>query len=577
LHIPRPYGSPSGEFDLTDSILFLQTLDIPLIKIPATELVAGVSGESEERIREVFEQAAALAPCVLFIDEIDVISSNRQNASKDMERRIVSQLIGSMDALGEQRGTGSVIVVGATSRPDALDPALRRVGRFDHEICLGIPDRKARYQILHMICYDLKLKQPFDYDKLALLTPGYVGADLLALAQRAAAAAIKRVLWLKQEQQAEQTYLRSQSLSKSAVNRLAAAIGTGEVVNLTDDTLIMDVDDVEVTSTKEAEAVIPVQNGEPADEASAMAAEETTPAVDELPKEPESTDEQIITTTTEAEVNGGGGDNNEPKLPEEVTATIPTDETMDTSENGEVKVVDEGPATVEKPADEVNTAPEEPQIPEAEASPEQTPVLPTEETAPLAEPEHDSSMVVEEPKIEEPNIEEPKAAEPKAEEPKIEEPTSVATVPEKKVKLTLTLESMMQWLTNDVAVLTEDELKTLYITMDDFVEALKHVQPSAKREGFITIPDVTWKDIGSLQEIRDELKLAVLAPVRFPDKMERLGLTSASGVLLCGPPGCGKTLLAKAVANEAGINFISVKGPELLNMVSVFFSSGPLA
>jgi ribosome biogenesis ATPase len=81
--------------------------------------------------------------------------------------------------------------------------------------------------------------------------------------------------------------------------------------------------------------------------------------------------------------------------------------------------------------------------------------------------------------------------------------------------------------------------------MDDFVEALKYVQPSAKREGFITIPDVTWKDIGSLQDIRDELKLAVLAPVRFPDKLEKLGLTNPSGVLLCGPPGFGKTLLAK--------------------------------
>ncbi|CAD7083601.1 unnamed protein product [Hermetia illucens] len=91
-------------------------------------------------------------------------------------------------------------------------------------------------------------------------------------------------------------------------------------------------------------------------------------------------------------------------------------------------------------------------------------------------------------------------------------------------------------------------------------------KPRTKREGFITVPDVSWDDIGSLRNIREELQLAVLAPVKFPEKLKALGLTAPSGVLLCGPPGCGKTLLAKAIANEAGINFISVKGPELMNM-----------
>jgi len=100
------------------------------------------------------------------------------------------------------------------------------------------------------------------------------------------------------------------------------------------------------------------------------------------------------------------------------------------------------------------------------------------------------------------------------------------------------------------------------------VDAIKVMQPSAKREGFVTVPDTTWDDIGALEKIREELKLAVLAPVKYPEMLERLGLTAPSGVLLCGPPGCGKTLLAKAIANEAGINFISVKGPELMNMVS---------
>lgn len=132
-----------------------------------------------------------------------------------------------------------------------------------------------------------------------------------------------------------------------------------------------------------------------------------------------------------------------------------------------------------------------------------------------------------------------------------------------------TLFELLNWLDNppeDITFVSE-----FCITLEDFCEAVKVVQPSAKREGFITVPDVTWDDVGSLQDIREELKLAVLAPVKFPEKLARLGLSAPSGVLLCGPPGCGKTLLAKAIANEAGINFISVKGPELMNMV-MFFS-----
>lgn len=124
----------------------------------------------------------------------------------------------------------------------------------------------------------------------------------------------------------------------------------------------------------------------------------------------------------------------------------------------------------------------------------------------------------------------------------------------------------MSWL-RDVPPLTSAQLSDLTITMADFHEALRHVQPSSKREGFATVPDVTWDDVGSLKNVRAELQLCVLAPVRYAKQFLELGLSTPAGVLLCGPPGCGKTLLAKAVANEAGINFISVKGPELLNMV----------
>lgn len=115
--------------------------------------------------------------------------------------------------------------------------------------------------------------------------------------------------------------------------------------------------------------------------------------------------------------------------------------------------------------------------------------------------------------------------------------------------------------------LTEAQLAPLCITYADFLLALQQVQPSSKREGFATVPDVTWADIGALHATREELHMAIVQPIRRPELFSAVGIVAACGVLLWGPPGCGKTLLAKAVANESRANFISVKGPELLNKV----------
>jgi ribosome biogenesis ATPase len=115
------------------------------------------------------------------------------------------------------------------------------------------------------------------------------------------------------------------------------------------------------------------------------------------------------------------------------------------------------------------------------------------------------------------------------------------------------------------APLTEDQLQLLSITADDFAAALPTIQPSSKREGFATVPEVTWSDIGALEATREELEMSIVEPIKHPELFKAVGVNNSGGVLLWGPPGCGKTLLAKAVANESGANFISVKGPELLN------------
>ncbi|NXM51478.1 NVL protein, partial [Gymnorhina tibicen] len=327
-------------------------LELPMLKVAATEIVSGVSGESEQKLRELFEQAVSSAPCVLFIDEIDAITPKREVASKDMERRIVAQFLTCMDDLNNVAATTQVLVIGATNRPDSLDPALRRAGRFDREICLGIPDEGAREKILQTLCRKLKLPESFEFRHLARLTPGYVGADLMALCREAAMCTVNRVLITSEEHRRKPTH------------------------------------------------------------AGGSTAEGST---------------------------GVGAD-----------------------------ILDE-------------------------------------------------------------------------------------------------LQRLLDLL-KEQDPLPEEQLQKLCIEMNDFIVALSSVQPSAKREGFVTIPDVTWADIGALEDVREELTMAILAPVRNPEQFKALGLTTPAGVLLAGPPGCGKTLLAKAVANESGLNFISVKGPELLNM-----------
>lgn len=353
-------------------------LNLSFIKIAATEIVSGVSGDSEEKIRDLFEKAVAAAPCILFIDEIDSITPKRETASKDMERRIVAQLLSCMDDLSSKTDL-HVLVIGATNRPDSLDPALRRAGRFDKEICLGIPDESSRERILKVLCRNLRLIDDFDYKYLARNTPGYVGADLMSLTREAAMVAVNRVF---------------SSLQSSCI-------------------------------------------------------------------------------------------------PNQIDA-------------------------LSKPCD---------------VSLEKTPQENSGLKADIMEAETDTNKTSK----------------------KIIKP------------FTLELTAAISWL-KEFPPLNNDQLQTMRITVEDFQEALKHVQPSAKREGFATVPDVTWDDIGALHSIREDLQLAILAPVRHPEAFSDLGLSKSQGILLAGPPGCGKTLLAKAVANESGINFISVKGPELLNM-----------
>jgi transitional endoplasmic reticulum ATPase len=148
-------------------------------------------GESEERLREIFNEAKEKSPTIIFMDEIDAIAPKREEATNEVERRMVSQLLTLMDGMGTR---GHVIVVGATNRPNAIDPALRRPGRFDREVEIGVPDRNARKEILQIHTKNMPLAQDVKMDELADMTHGYTGADIAALAREAAMAELRHIL-----------------------------------------------------------------------------------------------------------------------------------------------------------------------------------------------------------------------------------------------------------------------------------------------------------------------------------------------------------------------------------------------
>ncbi|ANB12425.1 putative AAA family ATPase RIX7 [Sugiyamaella lignohabitans] len=392
-------------------------LGVAFINVSAPSVVSGMSGESEKKLREIFDEAKTLAPCLLFIDEIDAITPKRESAQREMERRIVAQLLTCMDDVSmEKTGGKPVMIIGATNRPDAIDSALRRGGRFDREICMSVPDQEARQKILETMSRKLKLQggENFNFKRLAKLTPGYVGADLNALVTAAGACAIKRVLSKLPGEQSKEDDI------KTSLDTVAE---TNTVVN------DMEVDDVE---------------------------------------------EQRLEVTA-------NGSHMEP-------------DSVDSS-TGQIDI------TITQVSDE-----------------QANPPVTTEVT--------------------------------------ISNTASTTSIPPNEIK---------SFLTAHPDPLTPEQLSEVAITFEDFLTALPSVQPSSKREGFTTVPDVTWDDVGAMSTIREELEYSIVESIKNPELYAAAGIRAPSGVLLWGPPGCGKTLLAKAVANESQANFISVRGPELLN------------
>ncbi len=306
------HGSPGTGKTMIAKAVATET-NAHFTSINGPEIISKYYGESEKQLREIFDDAAKNAPAIIFIDEIDSICPKREDVSGEVERRVVAQMLTLMDGM---EGRDNVIVIGATNRRDALDPALRRPGRFDREIEIGVPDREGRKEIMDVHTRQMPISDDFDIEWVLEHTYGFVGADLAALVRESAMKALRRYL---------------------------------PEIDLEEDT-----------------------------------------------------------------------------VPPEV-------------------------------------------------------------------------------------------------------------------------------------------LEKMEVTMDDFKFAIKEIEPSALREIYVEIPNVSWDSVGGLTEIKERLKESVEWPLTQPEKFKHFGIKPPRGIVLFGAPGTGKTLLAKAVATEAKANFISIKGPELIS------------
>jgi len=206
------YGPPGTGKTLIAKAIANET-GAHFITINGPEIMSKFYGESEARLREVFQEAEQNAPSIIFIDELDAIAPKRSEVTGEVERRVVSQLLTLMDGL---KSRGQVIVIGATNRIEAIDPALRRPGRFDREIRIGVPDRNGRKEILQIHTRRMPLDSDVNLDELADITHGFVGADLAALCREAAMNALRRFL---PQIDLEKEVIPAEVLEKIKVNR----------------------------------------------------------------------------------------------------------------------------------------------------------------------------------------------------------------------------------------------------------------------------------------------------------------------------------------------------------------------
>ncbi|MFH1448779.1 MAG: CDC48 family AAA ATPase [Candidatus Micrarchaeota archaeon] len=502
--------------------------DANFINIAGPELVSKFVGESEERLRQLFVDAEENAPSIIFMDEIDAIAPKREEVTGEVERRMVSQLLTLLDGL---KTRGQVIVIGATNRPNALDPALRRPGRFDRELEIGVPDKNARKEILQIHTRSMPL---FDWNS--------------AVAAKEIGAVIKNITEEKIdsrksefEKEIKTLFKRKEEAEKELGPLKREEEKLSKEIEGADKKFDSNTSNIIIQNLKEKLGAL-ITGRSQKEESLKSIIEEKKKITEEL--------ERIKKYNQTVRKNIANLKKISKELPDlENRLSIEYNKFEDLIRTRDLRK-DSDPRQFFYEIEEKNLR---------EKLSESTDVILQQLILLGVIPPVKMNSIKE--TIVEKSVE------------RLKEELANITYGFTGADLTLlTKEAAMKSLRRILPEIDLDQnyippkvLESLRVTRDDFFKALREIQPSALREVFVEVPNVRWSDIGGLDELKNELTEAVELPLKKPEVFTKMGIRPVRGILLVGLPGTGKTLCAKAVATESDANFISIKGPEILS------------
>ena len=512
--------------------------------INGPEIMSKFYGQSEENLRKKFEDAEKDAPSIIFLDEIDAIAPKRSEVHGEVERRVVSQLLTLMDGL---KGRGKVIVIGATNIPDMIDPALRRPGRFDREIRIDVPDREGRKEILEIHTRGMPRAPPFYRDiVLEELKSWFKKIRIPELEEK-----IKRN---NAERQKNNETLQKLDKDNKQLEK--------EKKNLEDEKQDTECELEEIQNKydiigegRRSSKVGQIYNTLLLKK-QRLSSEMTNleNKIDGLQQLINNVKDQM--TNNEHEIFELKNKISDKKATEELIKLEEKIKLTDT----QLEVLIEGQKEIER---RLNLLPhEDPRVALIKTAQKDVEEL-------LLQIKDDA---IRERLKEGLCSEELKTNQKKKSADRMLSDVADITYGFVGADLAaLTREAAMNTLRRflpDINLeepISVDLLEKMEVTMDDFWNAHRGIEPSALREFFVEIPKITWDDVGGLDDVKQSLKEAVEWPLTQPEVFKRMGIHAPRGILLYGPPGTGKTLLAKAVAHESKANFISIKGPEVLS------------
>jgi transitional endoplasmic reticulum ATPase len=486
------------------------------ILINGPEIMSKFYGESEANLRKKFEEAEQNAPSIIFFDEIDAIATKREETKGDVEKRVVAQLLGLMDGM---KSRGKVIVIAATNMPNLLDPALRRPGRFDREIEIGAPSKEGRLEILKIHTRNMPLEATLQPAVLKKEIPLIIEQKLLPLEKEIKEKAEEINIWIDRisKTKAEITHKEAEiAESKTKLKELETKR------NSSDDTLMVKIVEIITGIVKK---------------------------MDELQKDIKVKEKELDNFNARIKELNEKIEKNRP-LAQELRAVyqeIKENQNLIMELVEELIVIDNGTQ---------NLSSEDPRRTIYENK--KSSLYLKLQTLGLL------GIILQKAKQDKESINKDLEQVAKVTHGFVGADLNALAKEAAMIVLRRILPDLKMEGKEDQP-LSKETLEKIVVRLDDLKDALKVVRPSAMREVFVEKPDVSWGDVGGLEEVKNKIKESVEWPLNNPEMFKRMGIRPPRGILLYGPPGTGKTMLAKAVAKESEANFILINGPSLLS------------